>query len=161
LVAKNRNIGEALTSSRGADTVTTEFGNPRVGYLPAFRKEQHMILSRNSDVRGVIVKSIEGKPMYGGDLLVKPLIKGDEMTFLEIHYTPGVGAPLHVHSHESLAYVVKGKVKMTIGAEEYILGPGDVCRHPKGVPHGVEGIEESIVVEIKSPAPDITSFLGM
>jgi quercetin dioxygenase-like cupin family protein len=99
--------------------------------------------------------------MYGGDLIVKPLIKGDEMTCLEIHYTPGVGAPLHVHSHESLAYVVKGKVKMTVGKEEYILGPGDVCRHPKGVPHGVEGIEESIVVEIKSPAPDISSFLGM
>ena len=87
-----------------------------------------MILSKNSDVKGVVVKSIEGKPMYGGDLIVKPLIKGDEMTFLEIHYTPGVGAPLHVHSHESLAYVVKGKVKMKVGAEEYILGPGDVCR---------------------------------
>jgi hypothetical protein len=70
-----------------------------------------MILSKNSDVKGIIVKAIEGKPMYGGDLLVKPLIKGDEMTFLEIHYTPGVGAPLHVHSHESLVYVVKGKVK--------------------------------------------------
>jgi len=120
-----------------------------------------MILSRNADVQGVIVRSIEGKPMYGGDLLIKPLIKGDEMTFLEIHYTPGVGAPLHVHTHESLAYVVKGKVKMTVGAEEYILGPGDVCRHPKGVPHAVEAIEESVVVEIKSPAPDIATFLGM
>ena len=41
-----------------------------------------MILSKNADVKAVIVKSIEGKPMYGGDLLVKPLIKGDEMTFL-------------------------------------------------------------------------------
>jgi|SRR6266496_56723 unsaturated pyranuronate lyase len=155
--------GEALTSLLCADRV-----EPRsVAAAPALaldwrqiRKEQHMILSKNADVRGVIVKSIEGKPMYGGELLVKPLIKGDEMTFLEIHYTPGVGAPLHVHSHESLAYVVKGKVKMTVGTEEYILGPGDVCRHPKGVPHSVEGIEESIVVEIKSPAPDITSFLG-
>jgi len=119
-----------------------------------------MILSRNSDVKGVVVKSIEGKPMYGGDLIVKPLIKGDEMTFLEIHYTPGVGAPLHVHNHESLAYVVKGKVKMKVGYEEYILGQGNVRRHPKGVPHGVEGIEESVVVEIKSPAPEIASFLG-
>ena len=61
-----------------------------------------MILSKNSDVKGLVVKSIEGKPMKG-DLLVKPLIKGDEMTLLEIHYQPGVGAPLHVHSHESLA----------------------------------------------------------
>ena len=119
-----------------------------------------MILSKNADVKPIVVKAIEGKPMYGGDLLVKPLIQGDQMTFLEIHYTPGVGAPLHVHSHESLAYVVKGKVKMTVGKEEFILGPGDVCRHPAGVPHGVEGVETSVVVEIKSPAPELASFLG-
>ena len=80
--------------------------------------------------------------MYGGDMLVKPLIKGDEMTFLEIHYAAGVGAPLHTHTHESIAYVVKGKVKSTVGSEEFIMGPGDVCRHPKGVLHGLEAIED-------------------
>jgi quercetin dioxygenase-like cupin family protein len=117
-----------------------------------------MILSRNAEVKAVNVKAIEGESVYGGDLLVKPLIQGDEMTFLEIHYTPGVGAPLHVHTHESLAYVVKGKVKMTVGSEVYVLGPGDVCRHPKGVLHGVEAIEDSVMVEIKSPAPDISNF---
>jgi quercetin dioxygenase-like cupin family protein len=149
-----------LTTPEGADRLQPF----SIGILQDFcsiEKERPMILSKNADVKGIVVKAIEGKPMYGGDLIVKPLLKGDEMTFLEIHYTPGVGAPLHVHSHESLAYVVKGKVKMTVGKEEYILGPGDVCRHPKGVPHGVEGIEESIVVEIKSPAPEISSFLGM
>jgi quercetin dioxygenase-like cupin family protein len=118
-----------------------------------------MYLAKNSDVKAIVVRSIEGKPM-NGELLVKPLIKGEQMTFLEIHYQPGVGAPLHVHSHESLAYVVKGKVKMTVGKDVYFLGPGDVCRHPEGVPHAVEGVDESIVVEIKSPAPDITTFLG-
>ena len=45
-----------------------------------------MILAKNADVKSLVVKSIEGKPM-NGDLLVKPLIKGDEMTLLEIHYT--------------------------------------------------------------------------
>lgn len=119
-----------------------------------------MILSRNADVKAVNVKAIEGERIYGGNLLVKPLIKGDEMTFLEIHYTPGVGAPLHVHTHESLAYVVKGKVKMTVGSEVYVLGPGDVCRHPKGVLHGVEALEASVMVEIKSPAPEIGNFFA-
>jgi quercetin dioxygenase-like cupin family protein len=120
-----------------------------------------MLLSRNADVKAIRVSAVEGKPAYGGNLLVKPLIKGDEMTFLEIHYAPGVGAPLHAHTHESVVYVVKGKVKSTVGSEEYILGPGDVCRHPKGVLHGIEAIEESVVVEIKAPAPDIASFFAM
>jgi quercetin dioxygenase-like cupin family protein len=56
---------------------------------------------------------------------------------------------------------VKGKVKSTVGSEEFIMGPGDVCRHPKGVLHGLEAIEDSVVVEIKSPAPDIGAFFAM
>src|SRR5471032_668883 len=109
-----------------------------------------MISARNAEVAAVVVKVVEGKPMYGGDMLVNPLMKGDEMTFLEIHYAAGVGAPLHTHTHESIAYVVKGKVKSTVGSEEFIMGSGDVCRHPKGVLHGLEAIEDSVVVEIKS-----------
>jgi quercetin dioxygenase-like cupin family protein len=120
----------------------------------------NVIKSRNADVEAVAVSAVEGKQIYGGEMLVKPLIKGDEMTFLEIRYAPGVGAPLHTHTHESIAYVVKGKVKSTVGSEEFIMGPGDVCRHPAGVLHGLEAIEESLVVEIKSPAPDIGAFLG-
>ena len=120
-----------------------------------------MIKSRNADVEAVAVSAVEGKPMYGGDMLVKPLISGDEMMFLEIHYAAGVGAPLHTHTHESIAYVVKGKMKSTVGSEEFIMGPGDVCRHPEGVLHGLEAIEDSIVVEIKSPAPEIRTFFGM
>jgi quercetin dioxygenase-like cupin family protein len=116
---------------------------------------------RNADVEAVAVNAVEGKPMYGGDMLVKPLIKGEEMTFLEIHYAAGVGAPLHAHSHESIAYVVKGRVKSTVGEEAFIMGPGDVCRHPKGMLHGLEALEDSVVVEIKSPAPDIAAFFAL
>jgi unsaturated pyranuronate lyase len=119
-----------------------------------------MIKSKNSDVEAVAVKSVEGKAVYGGDLMVKPLITGDEMTFLEIRYAAGVGAPLHTHTHESIAYVVKGKVKSTVGSEEFIMGPGDVCRHPTGVLHGLEALEDSVVVEIKSPAPDLGAFMA-
>jgi quercetin dioxygenase-like cupin family protein len=103
-----------------------------------------VIKSRNADVEAVAVSAVEGKQVYGGNLLVKPLIKGDEMTFLEIHYVAGVGAPLHTHTHESIAYVVEGKVKSTVGSEEFIMGPGDVCRHPKGVARCADGIESAV-----------------
>ena len=120
-----------------------------------------MLTSRNADVKTIAVSAVEGKPTYGGELHVKPLIMGEEMTFLEIRYAAGVGAPLHTHTHESVAYVVKGKVKSTVGSEAFIMGPGDACRHPKGVLHGLEALEDSLVVEIKSPAPDIAAFFAM
>ncbi len=116
-------------------------------------------LSRNIDVKEQRLKTVEGKAVHG-DVIVKPLISGDQMTLLEIQYAPGAGAEVHVHQHESLAYVVKGKVKMTVGKEVYLLSAGDVCRHPHGIPHSVEGVEEAVVVEIKSPAQPIEKFLG-
>jgi len=120
-----------------------------------------MILAKNADTAMVSVASIEGRAVYGGELLVKPMMMGDEMMFMEIHYAAGVGAPPHVHTHESLTYVVRGKVKMVVGAQEYVLGPGDVCRHPANVAHGVEAIEDSVMVEIKAPAPDMSSFFKL
>lgn len=120
-----------------------------------------MITSRSADVPPVPVTSVEGKPMYGGEMLVKPLMQGDAMAVLEIHYCAGVGAPLHTHTHESIAYVVKGKVKSTVGSEAFLMGPGDLCRHPKGVLHGLEAIEDSVVVEIKSPVPDLAALFAL
>jgi quercetin dioxygenase-like cupin family protein len=120
-----------------------------------------MLSARNADIAEIRVSSVEGKPTYGGELAVKPLIKGEEMSFLEIRYAAGVGAPLHTHTHESIAYVVSGKVKSTVGSTAFIMGPGDVCRHPKGVLHGLEAIEDSVVVEIKAPAPDLANFFGL
>lgn len=119
------------------------------------------LLVKNTDVKAVSVKAIEGETVYGGELKVKPMLKGDEMTFLEINYTAGVGAPLHVHNHESLVYVVKGRVKTAVGENVFELGPGDVCRHPAGIPHSVEAMEDSVMVEIKAPAPDIANFFKL
>jgi quercetin dioxygenase-like cupin family protein len=118
-----------------------------------------MNLARNADVNVVAVKGVEGGAVYGGELLVKPMLKGEQMTLLEAHYEPGVGAPLHVHTHESIIYVVRGRVRTIVGGEEHVLAPGDAARHPSGVSHTVEAVEESIVLEIKSPAPSIESFL--
>ena len=120
-----------------------------------------MISSSNAEVAAIRVTSVEGKPTYGGALVVKPLITGDHMLCLEIQYAAGVGAPLHAHSHESIAYVVRGRVKSTVGTDQFIMGPGDVCRHPKGVLHGLEALEDSVVVEMKSPTPAMAAFFGV
>jgi quercetin dioxygenase-like cupin family protein len=79
---------------------------------------------------------------------------------LEVHLQRGVASATHVHAHESLLYVVSGKVKTIVGGEVVILGPGDAGRHPAEVPHSVEALEETLFVEIKSPAPDIAKVLG-
>ena len=114
----------------------------------------------HSDAKAFKVSTLEGKQVYGGELLVKPLMQGQEMTLLEIHYAAGVGTPLHSHTHESIVYVLSGKLKGTMDGNVFILQPGDICRHPKGILHGVEAIEDSVILECKSPAPNISAFMA-
>ena len=118
-----------------------------------------MIVAKNVDVEHRAVKLIEGLPIRG-DVKMKPLMGGDQMIMLEIQYPAGSGSPRHAHQHESLLYVVKGKVKAEIDGESYTLGPGDACRHPEGVPHGIESLEDATILEIKSPAQPLEQFLG-
>lgn len=119
-----------------------------------------MIVTKNTDVAARKIRTVEGLSTHG-EISMKPLMVGDQMVLLEAHYPPGAGAPLHIHQHETVCYVVRGKVKVTVGEESFTLGPGDCCRHPKDVPHGIESIEDALVLEIKSPAQDISQFLGM
>jgi quercetin dioxygenase-like cupin family protein len=106
------------------------------------------------------VSTLEGKPIQGGELLVTPLVLGQEMVLLEIHYPAGVCTPLHCHMHESVIYVLRGKLRSTIEQQVFVLGPGDVCRHPKEIMHAVEALEDSVLLECKSPAPDISEFMA-
>ena len=43
-------------------------------WLPDGKKsEANVIKSRNADVEAMAVSAVEGKPLYGGDMLIKPL----------------------------------------------------------------------------------------
>lgn len=105
------------------------------------------------------VSTLEGKQVYGGELEVKLRMSGDEMIMLEIFYAKGVGTPPHFHTHESMIYLLSGKLKGTIDGKDVTMLPGDTCRHPTGVLHSVEALEDSVIIECKSPAPDISAFM--
>jgi quercetin dioxygenase-like cupin family protein len=118
------------------------------------------LVAKHAEVADVVVGFIEGQAMQG-HLVVKPMMQGEQMSVLELHYEAGAKAPVHTHAHESVIYVVSGRVRTWIGDGVYVLGPGDVARHPAGVPHAVEALVESTVLEVKSPAPDLTRLIGV
>lgn len=117
-----------------------------------------MLIARNADVQNITMKKVEGLPIRG-EVTLKPMMVGDKMIMLEIHYPSGSGSPVHTHDHESVCYVVKGKVKVFVEGEEYTLGPGDACIHPKGIAHGIESLEDAVILEIKSPPLPLEQFL--
>ena len=119
-----------------------------------------MLHTENAQVDSQPVGAIEGQPNTG-TFFVKPLMRGDSMALLEVRVQTGAASLIHTHSHESLVYVVSGRLKTIINNETFVLGPGDVCRHPRAVGHRVEALEDTLFVEVKSPPIELRQVFGL
>ncbi|HKK30397.1 MAG TPA: cupin domain-containing protein [Alphaproteobacteria bacterium] len=108
---------------------------------------------RNGEVPAETVKSLEGMPeSAAGQLAIKPLVVSERTGFLELHRIKGLIDPEHAHSdHESICYLVSGRMRVVIAGEEFIAEPGDTWIHPAGVRHYHETLEDSVQIEIKAP----------
>ena len=118
-----------------------------------------MLHIENARIDSQPVATIEGQPNTG-IFLVKPLIRGESMALLEVRVRAGAASVIHTHSHESLVYVVSGRLKTIINDETFVLGPGDVCRHPRAASHRVEALEDTLFVEVKSPPIEFREVFG-
>jgi quercetin dioxygenase-like cupin family protein len=103
------------------------------------------------DVSPEKITSVEGV-VEQGHLVVKKLLVGDDILMLEVFRGKGLVDPVHKHmDHESMGYLISGKLRLVIGGKEFIAGPGSAWVHPPGVEHFSEALEECHQLEIKSP----------
>ena len=97
------------------------------------------------------ITSLEGAAS-AGTVTIKPMVVGDHMLLIEIFQEKGVRVPEHAHGdHESMVYLVKGSMKLVIDGQEFVARAGDAWRHPPGVVHWSETLEDCVSIEIKSP----------
>jgi quercetin dioxygenase-like cupin family protein len=119
-----------------------------------------MLHIENAQIDSQPVGAIEGQPNTG-TFFIKPLMRGENMALLEVRVQAGAASSIHTHAHESLIYVVSGRLKTIINNETFVLGPGDVCRHPRAVGHRVEALEDTVFVEVKSPPIESRQVFGL
>lgn len=87
-----------------------------------------------------------------GHVVVRRLMVGENILFLHVLRAKGLIDPTHKHDdHESVGYLVKGRMRVRIGDKEFIATPGTCWRHPAGVLHYSEALEDCEQIEIKSP----------
>jgi len=86
------------------------------------------------DVSAVEVTHLEGEPV-AGKLAVRVLLHTDQALMMHVAMERGTATPPHCHEHESMCYVLRGRVKATIDDHEAVIGHGDACLHPQGVVH--------------------------
>ncbi len=81
----------------------------------------------------------------------KTLVYGEKMLMVEFRLRRDASLPLHAHPHEQTGYLVKGRIRLTIGADVYEVLTGDSWCIPGGALHGAEIIEDSVAIEVFSP----------
>jgi mannose-6-phosphate isomerase-like protein (cupin superfamily) len=90
--------------------------------------------------RAYVLAPTEGRALWHlGSLLQFKAVgedTNDQFWLLEGTANQGSGPPLHVHAHEDeFFYILDGEVRVTIGEENTVVGPGGVAYGPRNVPH--------------------------
>ncbi len=66
----------------------------------------------------------------------------------------GSRLPEHAHPQEQIAHVVRGRMRMIVAGIAHELSAGDAIYLASNVPHGVETLEDTTVIDTFSPPRD-------
>jgi quercetin dioxygenase-like cupin family protein len=81
----------------------------------------------------------------------RTLVHGDKTLMTEFRLRKGAILPRHSHPHEQAGYLVSGRIRLFIGAEQHEAQAGDSWCIPGDVEHGAEILEDSVAIEVFSP----------
>jgi len=82
----------------------------------------------------------------------RTLAFGERTSLSEFSLEKGSIIPKHTHPHEQTGYLISGRMIFTIGNEQFEAEPGDSWNIPGNVEHDVEVLEDTVVIEVFSPA---------
>ena len=84
----------------------------------------------------------------------RTITAGPSMYQMRAELSAGSQMPEHVHSQEQIAHVIRGRMKLIVAGVPHELRAGDAFYLASNVPHGVETIEETTVIDTFSPPRD-------
>ena len=82
----------------------------------------------------------------------KTLVFGERTLMTEFLLARNSALPAHAHPYEQTGYLVKGHIFLRIGEVEHDATSGDSWCIPMNVTHGARILEDSIAIEVFSPA---------
>jgi quercetin dioxygenase-like cupin family protein len=82
----------------------------------------------------------------------KSLAHGEKTHLTEFRLDKGSIIPTHAHPHEQTGYLISGKMKFTIAGEVFMAEAGDGWNIAGNIEHGVDVLENAVVIEVFSPA---------
>lgn len=82
---------------------------------------------------------------------IKTLAHGEKTLLAKFKLKKGATIPSHRHIHEQTGFLVSGKMLFKVGSDRFECEPGDSWCIAGDVEHGVEVLDDSVVIEVFSP----------
>ncbi len=82
------------------------------------------------------------------------LTSGKSMYQMLATLEAGSKMPAHQHPQEQIVYILSGRMKLIVDGNPHEMKPGDSFYLASNVPHGVETLEATRVVDTFSPPRD-------
>jgi unsaturated pyranuronate lyase len=76
---------------------------------------------------------------------------GETMYQMIAELKAGSVMPPHQHPQEQIIHIISGRMKVNVGNDSRVLGPGDSHYLASNVSHGVETLEDTRVLDTFSP----------
>ncbi len=90
-------------------------------------------------------------------LLRRRKLVGEKMLWAYINLDKGCHVAMHSHENEQIGFVISGRVLFRLGEEgspgyrEVIVEGGSVVHLPSNLPHGVDVLEDAVILDVLSP----------
>lgn len=81
----------------------------------------------------------------------RTITSGAHMYQMRAELAAGSRMPEHQHSQEQIAHVISGRMKLIVAGVPNELAAGDAFYLASNIPHGVETIEDTTVIDTFSP----------
>ena len=96
-------------------------------------------------------KELEWTPM-GKGVSRKILGRDDQIMMVKVKFDTGTVVAPHKHIHTQTSYCARGKFVFMVGGEKRVISYGDGVYIPPNVRHGVECLEEGVIIDVFTPA---------
>jgi quercetin dioxygenase-like cupin family protein len=89
------------------------------------------------------------------EMVSRKVISGARQTMAQVWFKKGALVARHTHESEQVTYVLDGAVRCMVDGEELVVRAGEVVVIPSGVPHQLEALDDTLVIDTFSPGrPD-------
>ena len=85
------------------------------------------------------------------EMVTRKTVSGTRHVLVQSYLKKGALVPQHAHQGEQLIYVLQGALRTVVDGAEVTVREGEVLQIPPGVPHQAEALDDTFVLDVRSP----------